>query len=67
MELKKNVVAAISAAVNAYIEEDEMAFAATQQRAAAPPQPTFSPWVMAGRAAAMAMRTQWQLRLVRNC
>ena len=66
MPVKKSVVAAIASAVNTYIQDDEAAMLAQQQkRLAQTPTPPYSPWAMAGRAASMEMRRTWQLRLVR--
>lgn len=63
MPVNKKVLAAVSAAVNAYIQDDE---AALQQKSLAErPSSPYSPWVLAGRSAAMEMRRSWQLRLVR--
>jgi len=62
MERQKKVVAAVTAAVYAYMAEQQAQM--ERQKVQAPAQP-FSPWVMAGRATAMQMRQSWQLRLVR--
>jgi hypothetical protein len=67
MELKKNVVAAISSALGSYIQaEQEAALLALQQKplAAKPYQP-YIPYAMAGRQAAMEARWMWQMRLAR--
>jgi hypothetical protein len=68
MELKKNVVAAISSALNFYIqaEQEAMILDALQQRAleTRPYQP-LNPYAMAGRQAAMEARWMWQMRLAR--
>ncbi len=63
MPANKKVLAAVSAAVNAYIQDDE---AALQQKTLAerPSQP-YSSWVMAGRTSSMDVRRVWQMRLVR--
>ena len=66
MPVKKNVVAAVTAAVSAYLDDEQAALLQAQQKRR--PQGAFqpySPWVMAGRAAAMEIRRTWQLRLVR--
>lgn len=68
MPNKKTMVAAVAAAVNAYIQDDEAALAMMslqQQQIAQPPVLSFSPWTMAGRAASMDLRRAWQLRLAR--
>jgi len=67
MEVKKNVIAAISAAVQLYLEGEEQpaAVAVDPPRAAEPPRTSFSPWALSGRQAAMDMRRLWQMRLVR--
>ena len=67
MELKKNVVAAISSALGFYIQaEQEAALLALQQQAvAAKPYQPYVPYAMAGRQAAMEARWMWQMRLVR--
>ncbi len=63
MPINRNVLAAVSAAVNAYIQDEE---AGLQQKTLAEmPLSPYSPWVLAGRSAAMEMRRSWQLRLVR--
>jgi len=63
MPANKKVLAAVSAAVDAYIQDDE---AALQQKTLAerPSQP-YSPWVMSGRTSSMDVRRVWQMRLVR--
>jgi hypothetical protein len=68
MELKKNVVAAVSSALGFYIqaEEEAAALLALQQKAlAAKPYQPYMPYAMAGRQAAMEARWMWQMRLVR--
>lgn len=67
MELKKNVVAAISSALGFYIQaEQEAAMLALQQKALAQtPRPPYIPYAMAGRQAAMEARWMWQMRLAR--
>jgi hypothetical protein len=68
MQLKKNVVAAISSALNFYIqaEQEAVALEAPQQRAleTRPYQP-YNPYALAGRQAAMEARWMWQMRLAR--
>ncbi|MCE5242304.1 MAG: hypothetical protein ABFD98_07725 [Syntrophobacteraceae bacterium] len=66
MELTPKVVAAIGAAINAYIADEEALLAMQAQRAAEVyPRQAFSQWVMAGRSASMEIRRTWQMRLVR--
>ncbi|MDY0041550.1 MAG: hypothetical protein RBS57_14655 [Desulforhabdus sp.] len=66
MQVKKNVVAAISAALQHYIQaEQQSAAVIEEQRVAEIPRPPFHPWAMAGRQAAMEIRRFWQMRLVR--
>jgi hypothetical protein len=57
------IAAAIMAAVNAYIEEEEMAretIAVPQRR----PIPVISLWHVSGREEMMRMRQLWQRRIV---
>lgn len=61
MENKK-VIAAITSAVYAYMAEQQ---AQLERQKVQLPAQQYSPWAMAGRAAAMEMRRSWQLRLVR--
>lgn len=63
MPVNKKVLAAVSAAVSAYLQDEEAAL--PQKSLAEKPVSTYSPWVVAGRAAAMEMRRSWQLRLAR--
>jgi hypothetical protein len=65
MQIKKNVTAAIAAAVGLYLEAERRMAASPQvvEKAPAPPVPAFSPWVMAGRQSMMEMRRMWQMRL----
>lgn len=66
MQVKKNVVAAISAALQLYIQaEQQPADAFEERRIAEMPRPAFHPWAMAGRQSAMEIRRFWQMRLVR--
>ncbi|MCK8603083.1 hypothetical protein [Desulfoferrobacter suflitae] len=66
MHVKKNVVAAITAAVQLYMQAEQQPTVASEEapRAAAP-SPAFNAWAMSGRQAAMEMRRFWQMRLVR--
>lgn len=66
MELKKNVVAAISAAVQLYFVAEQQPTAVVEMpRTVEPPRAPFSPWALSGRQAAMDMRRLWQMRLAR--
>jgi len=66
MEMKKNVVAAISAAVQLYMQAAQQPPMVFEERVEAPrPGPAFNAWAMSGRQAAMDMRRLWQMRLVR--
>lgn len=64
VEMKTKKIAAITAAINMYLEAEQEALMA-QKRLAQPPASAYSPWVMFGRASAMDMRRNWQLRLAR--
>ena len=64
MELKAKKIAAIATAINLYMEAEQQALMA-QKSLAQPPSQAYSPWVMAGRAAGMELRRNWQMRLVR--
>jgi hypothetical protein len=66
MELKKNVVAAITTAVQLYMSAEQPVSVVEEVPAALePPRPGLSPWALSGRQAAMDMRRLWQMRLVR--
>ncbi|MEI8172441.1 MAG: hypothetical protein WCH07_03025 [Deltaproteobacteria bacterium] len=56
------VMAAISAALGAYLEEEAAAMAA-QAAAAAPPYATVNLWAIAGRMDATLQRRSWQMRM----
>lgn len=72
MKVEPKVVAAIMGAINMYIRAEKAVVA--EERAPGPPAPGVtekliplsSPWVIAGRQAAMEMRRLWQMRLVRK-
>lgn len=66
MSVDKKVAAAIASAVGFYIQAEQEALLALQQKKLAerPSQP-YSAWTMAGRTAAMDARWMWQMRLVR--
>ena len=62
--INPKVMAAISAAVGAYLEEEAAAIAA--QAAAAPSAPPFATvnlWAIAGRMDSMLQRRSWQMRM----
>jgi len=71
MENKEKKIAAISAGVAYYLQEEQESLQGLQQsEAQTPPQPhrvfpVNSPWAMAGRQAIMERRWQWQLRMAR--
>ena len=59
-------MAAISAAIGAYLEEEAAAAAAMameQAAAAAPPFATVNLWAIAGRIEMMAQRRSWQMKM----
>jgi len=61
--INPKVMAAISAAVGAYLEEEAAAAMAMQQAAAAaPPFATINLWAIAGRMDAMLQRRSCQMR-----
>ncbi len=71
---KEKITAAVSAAVYAYLQEEQEACALLQQQWSAPAQPqqpqpepfrATSPWSLSGRQAIMERRFQWQFRLCR--
>jgi hypothetical protein len=66
MEVKKNVVAAISAALQLYMQAEQQPPVVFEERLEAPrPGSPFNAWAMSGRQSAMDMRRLWQMRLVR--
>jgi hypothetical protein len=66
MNVDKKVIAAISSAVGMYLQAEQESLAALQrQQAAGPPRPTYSPFMLAGRQAAMDVRWAWQMRMPR--
>jgi hypothetical protein len=66
MPENKQIVSAITAAVQMYIEGQQLLNAPLHE-AGAPPPPTavYSAWVVGGRQAAMELRRLWQMRLAR--
>ncbi|MEF8889477.1 MAG: hypothetical protein V5A14_05480 [Desulfohalobiaceae bacterium] len=71
MEDKEKKVAAISAGLAYYLQEEQESLQMMQQKEAQArpePRPAFpvnSPWSMAGRQAIMERRFLWQFRLAR--
>ncbi|HVO65958.1 MAG TPA: hypothetical protein VMT12_05680 [Syntrophales bacterium] len=62
--INPKVMAAISAAIGAYLEEEAAAAMAMQQaEAAAPPFATVNLWAIAGRIEMMAQRRSWQMKM----
>ena len=61
--IDSKVMAAISAAIGAYLEEEAAAAMAAQAAAAAPPFATVNLWAIAGRMDAMLQRRSWQMRM----
>jgi hypothetical protein len=57
------VMAAISAAIGAYLEEEAAAAMAAQAASAAPPFATVNLWAIAGRMDTMLQRRSWQMRM----
>jgi hypothetical protein len=66
MQVKKSVVSAIAAAVQMYIQtQQQVAAPAEESKIYQAPGPAYSPWLIAGRQAAMEFRRLWQMRLAR--
>lgn len=66
MQVKKNVAAAIAAALQLYMQAEQQAAAVPEDKQTVQmPRPAFDPWAMAGRQSAMEIRRFWQMRLVR--
>jgi len=61
--IDSKVMAAISAAIGAYLEEEAAAAMAAQTAAAAPPFATVNLWAIAGRMDATLQRRSWQMRM----
>lgn len=61
--IEPKVMAAISAAVAAYLQEEAAALAALEAPASAAPFAQINLWAITGRQEAMAMRRAWQMRL----
>ncbi len=59
---RKGTIAAITAAVAAYLEEEARALAPVMPQPG--PVPVFSPWSSSGREEIMRMRMLWQRRIV---
>jgi hypothetical protein len=66
MEMNKNVVAAITTAVQLYMMAEQPVPAVDEApRPLEAPRQGLSPWALSGRQSAMDMRRLWQMRLVR--
>jgi hypothetical protein len=73
MQNREKTIAAISAGVAYYLQEEQEAAQLMQQERMQEQQPSQprgafpvnSPWAMSGRQAIMERRYQWQFRLVR--
>ena len=66
MQIEKKVVAAIASALDLYMQAEQEALMALQQKKLAGTQgPAYSPWGLSGRKAMMDARWLWQMRLVR--
>jgi hypothetical protein len=66
MKVESNMIAAVTAAVQLYMQTEQQAAVIMEPvPAPAAPAPVFSLWASAGRQAAMEMRRFWQMRLVR--
>ena len=68
MDRKKKIVAAISAAIYMYLEQEAVAVSQMMQAQIPPFQPQInlpitSPWSLAGRMSIMERRYNWQYRL----
>jgi len=61
--IDSKVMAAISAAIGAYLEEEAAAAMAAQTEAAALPFATVNLWAIAGRMDATLQRRSWQMRM----
>ena len=63
MHVKKNLVAAIAAAVQLYMQAQQQPAAALEEaQVVTAPGPAFNAWAMSGRQAAMELRRFWQIR-----
>lgn len=67
MAIKKNVLAAVSAAVHLYLEGEQQppVVVDVPKPVVEAPRAPFSPWALSGRLSAMDMRRLWQMRLTR--
>ena len=67
MSVNPKVIAAISSAMGYYLQAEQEALLAQQQsrRRERPPVAMSSPFVLAGRQAAMSARWTWQMRVPR--
>jgi hypothetical protein len=67
MQMKKNVIAAVAAAIGLYLEAEQQFAVPIGQEKQVPEAPAraHSLWVTAGRQSTMEMRRLFQLRFVR--
>ncbi|MEM5790231.1 MAG: hypothetical protein AAGU11_23170 [Syntrophobacteraceae bacterium] len=65
MNVDPKVIAAISSAVGYYLQAEQEAMMAQQQRITAQPVVMSSPFSIAGRQSAMDVRWAWQMRIPR--
>jgi len=66
MKVENKTIAAISAAVQLYMQaEAQAAIPVEPARAPQVPAPVYSLWALSGRQAAMETRRFWQMRLCR--
>lgn len=67
MQARKNITAAIMAAIGLYLEAEGQAAVPVAEpvRPAPAPGPAYSPWAMSGRQSSMDMRRFLQMRLAR--
>ncbi len=63
MDKNKGKIAAIMSAVNAYIEEEQVAQEALASLPQLKPSPVMSMWRVSGREEMMRMRQLWQRRI----
>jgi len=57
------VMAAISAGITAYLEEESLAAMAAQKATAAPPCSSVNLWAISGRQDLMLQRRMWQMKM----
>ena len=64
--MRKNVIAAISAAVTLALEAERREAEAARAAPPPPPPPAAGPWALAGRMSAAETRRLFQLRVMRS-